>query len=913
MIEFTAVLNQIKAAKKSVGKVLGSTRKQTGGVVAILIFVVLLISDAQATTYYSRTSGGNWNVNTTWSTVTYGNATNTGTFPVAGDIANIGNGYTVFITSAVNCATINVGQGASGILEFKSTANFAVTVTGNITVNTGAKFWYNTTVARTHTVNVGSNFSNFGIVDFYVNLGQVVNLTFNTATNSTINGSGAWDLNTVTLNKTAQANTLDVQTVSFENGIKSFVGNTGTYIHNNAGTYSINPTVATFTIGPTMTFKVPVGTMWFASAADNVYLQGQLYVNGGNVKIGTTAGLQGLRSDQNGAPVPYLEVSAGTLTVYGGITYGTSSTTEPFSFKMTGGTILLNNGTTGTNRQVFYINDVAGSSFQMSGGTITLQSPNIAGAATIDAAICGTSGTVTTTGGTIVYGNASTAAGKIFNFKPYATATYPNFKITGNNASAISLATSAATTTNFILLSLYIDIGKTFDVRSISGTVGDAKQMTLLGTANGTDAIYNNGTFTARLGTVTFNTSGAQAIGGISVTTFYNLVINNSSNITLNKAANVSNFLSMVNGKLLTTNTNILTCQSAANANIGSASSYVDGPMVHTWATLTSTAKTFPVGKSTKYRPVVLTIKHSNATSVTYRAEIINSPATALPYGLPGTIANVSNVRYVMFTRQNVANFSTGRIQMYYDLDDGVANKNTLLVAHDNGVALWQNFGGVATANGTGNILSSTFNNFHTYFALGNPPGGGNPLPVELSAFDARLNGKYVDVNWTTQSEINNDYFTVERSKDNVHYDAIATVDGAGNSTVTHSYSYTDRNPLAGTSYYRLRQTDYDGHFTCFTPVSILNKNKSIFNVYPNPSNGKDVNLEYSGNDLSTYQITVQDVTGKIIPSATTSSENFGDLKLSIDHEFCRMGSMFIITATNTEETIRQKLVIGKE
>ncbi|MBL0063783.1 MAG: hypothetical protein IPP38_01930 [Bacteroidetes bacterium] len=72
-------------------------------------------------------------LNATWSTVGYGNATNTGTYPKAGDVANVGNGYTIYINAVVTCATLNIGQGTSGILEFKSTGNYSLTVTGNIT------------------------------------------------------------------------------------------------------------------------------------------------------------------------------------------------------------------------------------------------------------------------------------------------------------------------------------------------------------------------------------------------------------------------------------------------------------------------------------------------------------------------------------------------------------------------------------------------------------------------------------------------------------------------------------------------------------------------------------------------------------------------------------------------------------
>ncbi|MBK6986787.1 MAG: hypothetical protein IPH33_00280 [Bacteroidetes bacterium] len=65
-------------------------------------------------------------------------------------------------------------------------------------------------------MNISKNFTNFGVVDFYVGAGQIVNLTFNTNSNSTVSGTGTWDLNNVTLNKTTStAFNLNVQTSAF--------------------------------------------------------------------------------------------------------------------------------------------------------------------------------------------------------------------------------------------------------------------------------------------------------------------------------------------------------------------------------------------------------------------------------------------------------------------------------------------------------------------------------------------------------------------------------------------------------------------------------------------------------------------------------------------------------------------------
>src|SRR5204863_6967176 len=125
------------------------------------------------------------------------------------------------------------------------------------------------------------------------------------------------------------------------------------------------------------------------------------------------------------------------------------------------------------------------------------------------------------TGGTVQFGDNSTVTGTTFDFEPFPGVVQPNMKVTGASGAAISLATSKNSTSDFMLMSLYIDVNKTFDVRSIQGTNGDSKNMTLTSTYDGTNAFYNSGTFTARTGTVTFSGSTPQAMTGSSASTFY--------------------------------------------------------------------------------------------------------------------------------------------------------------------------------------------------------------------------------------------------------------------------------------------------------------------------------------------------------------------------------------------------------
>lgn len=878
---------------------------------ALIIFSFILSVQLNATTYYTRGTNLNWNANTSWSTVTY-SGTAASSYPVGGDTVKIDDGHSVIVNTSSACAELTIGRGTSGTLQYGSTGAFTLTVTGNITVNSGATFWYNSNNTRTHTLNLSGNFVNNGTVDFVYDVNDRVNITFSGSANSVVSGSGSWTLNNVTLSKTSTAYYLEIQSAAFEAAIATLATTAGTYIHNNSGSYSINAASSTdYTINQNSAFKIPQGSLTFSAGANRLYLEGSLYVNGGSVYVGSTAGAYGFRYQQVGSVIPYLEVSSGTLTVYGGINEVFGSTTDAFNFYMTGGTILVNSGSTGTTREVFYINDISGSSFYMSGGTIILQAPNYNGSSTVDFGICANNGTVTSTGGVVQFGNASTGNNKTFSFMPYPNVVQPNFFVTGPSANTITLAPYSGTTSDFKLLSLKIDNGKTFDVRSNGGANGDSKIITLTSTYNGTYAFYNDGTFTARSGEVTLNGSSAQSIGGASVTTFYDLTITASSDVTLTGPQNVSHMLTMTSGKLITTSTNILTCTSTANATIGSSTSYVDGPMIHTIASSSSINKTYPIGKGSSYRPAVLTVTHSNATSVTYRGEVINTSASSLGYSLPASLANVSTVRYWNFNRQNVANFTNATIQLYYDTDDSVSNRLSVAVAHDGGSSNWLSYGGTGTANYTGSITSSSITSFNTKFALGFPPGG---LPIELISFDAKPSESKVLCEWSTATEINNNYFTVERSTDGLHYDSVFSVDGAGNSSIIRNYSAVDEHPINGDSYYRLKQTDNDGHFNYSNSVHVyMNAVTNSYTFFPNPSERNYISISKNGEDLDQAKIFVKDILGRSVESIAKLSKNKTEIQLSIDPSSYSKNSTYIVSIISGNSVVKEKVMINKQ
>lgn len=130
-------------------------------------------------------------------------------------------------------------------------------------------------------------------------------------------------------------------------------------------------------------------------------------------------------------------------------------------------------------------------------------------------------------------------------------------------------------------------------------------------------------------------------------------------------------------------------------------------------------------------------------------------------------------------------------------------------------------------------------------------------LPVELVAFDAQpMGNKRVHLTWTTATEKDNDFFTLERSRDALSFNEFAIVSGAGNSTTTLHYEYYDEDPYPGISYYRLKQTDFDGAFSYSLVRSVLFTGDVFLSIYPNPvQDVLEVEIDINEDDVLHMQI----------------------------------------------------------
>lgn len=182
------------------------------------------------------------------------------------------------------------------------------------------------------------------------------------------------------------------------------------------------------------------------------------------------------------------------------------------------------------------------------------------------------------------------------------------------------------------------------------------------------------------------------------------------------------------------------------------------------------------------------------------------------------------------------------------------------------------------------------------------------PLPIELINNEAICDNNNIVVKWSTASETNNDFFTIEKSIDGVNFVAIGTVAGADNSTSILSYSYTDYNAYLGMSYYRIRQTDYDGNSKTFEIIHSENCNTASVNVNAFNDQTGNISIVINNNASAVYTATLFDTMGKKISSkilnATESSNTF---KLDVSE---LNAGIYFIAVENGKETITKKIFI---
>ena len=136
-------------------------------------------------------------------------------------------------------------------------------------------------------------------------------------------------------------------------------------------------------------------------------------------------------------------------------------------------------------------------------------------------------------------------------------------------------------------------------------------------------------------------------------------------------------------------------------------------------------------------------------------------------------------------------------------------------------------------------------------------------IPVQLVDFKAQKQNTAVKLAWSTATELNNAYYTIERSDNAKIFEKIGEVSGYGNSQQARTYSFMDEKPLNAVNYYRLRQVDFDGKETVYKTVSVHFGQNGTTKVYPTVAKDK-INIEFSGDNGAT-DLMVVNLLGQVV------------------------------------------------
>lgn len=532
-------------------------------------------------------------------------------------------------------------------------------------------------------------------------------------------------------------------------------------------------------------------------------------------------------------------------------------------------------------------------------------------------------GTYTLTGGTIIL--AQTA-----NTPVVRGATYYNLTLDGSRSFT---TTSLTTVTNDFLYSSTgnTTLGNNLTVGSFTIEAGTLNASTRNITVNNGNWNNNGGTFTASTGNVTFSSSTAQSIGGTQVTTFNDLTIANTSvtGVTLAQPCSLSatGVLTFTDGELILNGNTLTITNSAAGAITGgSAISYIKSEnesSILNWDIGTTAGNyEFPFGIDGIYIPFKLLNKTagtgagSYSLSTWYTAGNVTWPTGTSLCGV-ATESDVTD-RFWMITLAGYTTNPTADIYFYYNPAelDGIAEADLIVQRWNSGLGTackwevepWANSYGVVDA--LNNFVSVGSVSQFSPWAMGKRTA---PLPIDLLSFNAELNAGVVDLTWATATEINNDYFTIEKTRNGKEFEEVVIVKGSGNITSLKEYNAIDKNPYQGISYYRLKQTDFDGRYTYSGMVAIDNtKGKEVeFIVFPNPSDGQNINVSFKGNENKEEVLVIlNSIDGREIYSKVLLTDDNGSFIIAVDIGNRLPAGIYTVTGSSKNDIYSRKLLI---
>lgn len=467
----------------------------------------------------------------------------------------------------------------------------------------------------------------------------------------------------------------------------------------------------------------------------------------------------------------------------------------------------------------------------------------------------------------------------------------------------------------------YLNIDNGGFTNETGGEVTNAGTMQVEGDWENNDA---GGVFATSNGTVELD-GATQDITGSEPTDFYTLYVEGSGHKTMNGVdANVYNVLNL-NGRSIRINTNNLNIENSATGAITGTGKIISetGPAsggygVLRWNIGTNTGNyTIPFGTdaatptdlsfgynittaggpSSNYKTFAtyVTDPQNSFDEATY-PNIATAPPSTAWSDLPTTVTHLTDDyiqaahywavdRFWIIDNENIGPSALGyagtpRFEYQFKYAQAevaapnhITEANLIAQRWNHDLNKWGDW-----LYGVPAVITNATNNTTT-IQIGLDPGtvaedlypvwtlvdNSDPLPIELVRFVAQCDGDQTLVSWTTWTETNNDYFTLERSLNGTDFEMVDIVEGAGNSNQPLSYEIADITPYSGTSYYRLKDTDFAGKATYSDVIAVTcGEGGTDFNfVNAYEVNNTDIVVQFTGNENEDFNIMLYDAAGK--------------------------------------------------
>ncbi len=417
--------------------------------------------------------------------------------------------------------------------------------------------------------------------------------------------------------------------------------------------------------------------------------------------------------------------------------------------------------------------------------------------------------------------------------------------------------------------------------------------ITVLGDIHKSDgSSFDNGGGTLTLGgsspqLLAGDFTGSNALGRLRINNAAGATIVNSAiaahgGVSANRDIEVEDELILSSGRVTTNAENYLRLLTGATTSEASSASFVNGPLQAELNDNDNLA--FPVGKGNRFGQMsVIDATHPTQTLV-WQAEYFNSSAQAdgrvtnFTSG-DASIVSISEDEYwvVSNDKETTPTGATSAIiGLRWDANSATPiNTAAFRAMAWNGTnSEWDNRGGTShnntsrTFSSANQVSFSAPNGPERIMTLGSTED--TVTPVELISFTADAQEQMVQLVWETASEINNDYFEVQRSVDGINFKKIGEVAGNGNTVEIIRYTFVDQMPVSGISYYQLKQVDFNGEYEYSDKISVEWISTGFVagfvevNLYPNPAPQGQAKLKVTGlRPHSTVTFKLLDMFGK--------------------------------------------------